>query len=223
MRSGLVGGSISQIHSKGRLVTPATVPTAAAPSPMVEGPTALRAALVAPVTAERWHDRAVPDVRVATPAEMAPLAELQRRSSLTAYRHIFPPEAPKPSFEHLLSLWGSWLSSGTLTGFIAEVDSDLVGAVLAGADPDEPSCGHMARMYVVPERWGQGIGRLLYSVAIEHLRDAGYAESTLWVLEGNARARSWYERLGWVATGERKAVFQPAGIDELRYRREFDA
>ena len=97
-----------------------------------------------------------------------------------------------------------------------------VGVVLAGADPSEASLGHVARMYVAPECWGQGIGRLLHGAAIDHLRAVGYDEAALWVLERNQRARSWYERLGWMATGERKPVFRPAGIDELRYRRVLD-
>ena len=169
-----------------------------------------------------WHCRAVPEIHVATLAEAALLAELQRESSLVAYRHIFPPEAPKPTVERLLSLWESWLFSGVLTGFVAEVAGRPVGTVLAGADPAEVTAGHIARMYVAPERWGQGIGRLLYDTAVDHVRCSGYPAATLWVLEHNHRARAWYERLGWAPTGERKSVFQPGGIDELRYRRDLE-
>lgn len=122
-------------------------------------------------------------------------------------------------FEGLLSRWQSWLSSGQLTGFFAEMGNKPVGVVLAGSDPMQASLGHLARMYVAPERWGQGIGRVLHIVAVDHLRNAGYEEATLWVLEGNDRARRWYERLKWVATGERKSVYEPAAIDELRYKR----
>jgi GNAT superfamily N-acetyltransferase len=77
-------------------------------------------------------------------------------------------------------------------------------------------------MYVAPEYWGQGIGRLLHAAAIDHPRAVGHGEATLWVLERNRRARSWYEHLGWTATAERKPIFRPAAIDEVRYRRAFD-
>ena len=164
----------------------------------------------------------VVEVHVATPSEAALAAGLQLRSSLEAYSHIFPPESPTPTLERLHSLWESWLESAVLTAFVAEVAGRPVGVVLAGADPSEASLGHVARMYVAPECWGQGIGRLLHGAAIDHLRAVGYDEATLWVLERNQRARSWYERLGWMATGERKPVFRPAGIDELRYRRALD-
>lgn len=94
--------------------------------------------------------------------------------------------------------------------------------VLAGPDPAERHLGHVARLYVAPDRWAEGIGRTLHDAAVAHLSAVGYRRSTLWVLEGNARARSWYERLGWRATGERKCVHEPAGIDDLRYQLALD-
>ncbi len=93
-----------------------------------------------------------------------------------------------------------------------------MGVVLAGPDQIEPSVGHMARLYVAPDRWGRGIGSALYWAAIGFLREAAFAEATLWVLERNERARSWYEHLGWRPSGERKTVYAPAGVEDLRYR-----
>jgi GNAT superfamily N-acetyltransferase len=161
----------------------------------------------------------VAELRVADVDEAPVLAELHNRSALVAYRDIFPPEAPPPTLERLVCLWESWLGSGQLLAFVAELAGEAVGVTLAGADPVDGSLGHLARMYVDPQRWGQGIGRALYAAAIGHLRDEHYPEATLWVLEANHRARSWYERLGWTETGERQSVYQPAAIDELRYRR----
>jgi ribosomal protein S18 acetylase RimI-like enzyme len=102
--------------------------------------------------------------------------------------------------------------------FVAREDQTTVGVVLAGEDPMDASLGHVSRLHVAPERWGQGIATSLYDAAVDHLRTVGFAEATLWVLERNERARSWYERLGWECTGERKPVWPPAGIDDLRYR-----
>jgi len=48
--------------------------------------------------------------------------------------------------------------------------------------------------------------------------DAGFPAATLWVLEANAKARSWYERLGWRLSGTRKPMYAPAGIDDVGYR-----
>lgn len=43
------------------------------------------------------------------------------------------------------------------------------------------------------------------------------------MLERNQRVRSWYERLGWEPTGERKPVYAPGGIDDVGYRRRLSA
>jgi GNAT superfamily N-acetyltransferase len=140
---------------------------------------------------------------------------------MEAYRSIFPPEAPAPTPQQFLVLWQSWLDpdGSGFTGFVAEVGGRPAGVVLAGRDPAEPSLGHLSRMYVAPDQWGGGVGRALYSAAITHLQGGGYRRASLWVLEANHRARAWYERLGWAATGERRAVYGPGGIDELRYER----
>jgi ribosomal protein S18 acetylase RimI-like enzyme len=154
--------------------------------------------------------------------DLAPaLAELHLESAIAAYGHIFPPDAAPPTYDEVLSQWTHWLGADwelRRRAFVADDGDMIIGVVLAGPDPLDPLRGHLARLYVTPRRWGVGIGGALYGAAIEHLQDAGYAEATLWVLERNDRARSWYERLGWQSTGERKTVYAPAAIDDVRYR-----
>jgi ribosomal protein S18 acetylase RimI-like enzyme len=170
-------------------------------------------------------------IRVARDDEADVLAGLSRRVALAAYGHIFPPEAPPPTHDQMLARWRHWLGPDRATGrraFVAESDgaadgvTPVIGVVLAGPDPDEPAVGHLARLNVEAEHWDHGIGSQLYAVALDHLRTLGFAEATLWVLEHNTRARAWYERLGWTATGERQPMYTPAGIDDLRYRRRLD-
>ena len=78
-------------------------------------------------------------------------------------------------------------------------------------------------MYVRPQFWGRGIGRALYDACLGYLREQDFELATLWVLDRNARAREWYERLGWRITGGYKPVYEPAGISDLRYRLLLDA
>ena len=93
----------------------------------------------------------------------------------------------------------------------------IVGVVRTGPDPDEPEIGHLSRLYVDPDHWGNEIGSHLYNVAIDELR-ARFPAATLWVLEGNTHARSWYERLGWRATPRRMPTYAPGGIYDVQYR-----
>jgi ribosomal protein S18 acetylase RimI-like enzyme len=153
----------------------------------------------------------------AEPSLASVLAELHREGAIAGYAHIFPGEAPTPTLDELLGQWQDLLRVEAESWvFVAREAHDVVGVVAAGRDPDDSALGNLARLYVKPSRWGLGVGRLLYGAALSHLQTIGFRQASLWVLEGNARARSWYERLGWRPTGERRPVFARAGIDDLR-------
>lgn len=149
------------------------------------------------------------------------VTRLHRRAAQAGFAHIFPPDAPPPRFEDDLDRWRFWLGPDREHGrhcFTVRTDGQILGVVLAGPDPDDRTLGHLARLYVGPDQWGRGIGNVLYRTAVEDLRASGFDTATLWVLEGNHRARRWYERLGWSPTSRRKPTYEPAGIFDTQYR-----
>jgi GNAT superfamily N-acetyltransferase len=107
---------------------------------------------------------------------------------------------------------------------VAVSGTDIVGFVHYGPARDEDAdpgrTGEIGAIYLRPESIGQGMGRLLMDAAVAGLAGLGYADATLWVLDGNARARRFYERAGWAADG---AVMtddsRGFAIREVRYRR----
>ena len=160
------------------------------------------------------------DVRQANAVEANLLTGFQRLVAMVAYASIFPPEAPKPDPAEMVLDWHRRLSgefAPHTVGYVAELSGRIAGTIVAGGEPDLPKFGHITRLYVEPRLWGQGVGRSLYDCAVAHLQDVGYAQASLWVLERNTRARCWYERLGWSCTGDRRPVYEPAGIDDVRY------
>ena len=59
--------------------------------------------------------------------------------------------------------------------------------------------------------------------ALNTLRQAGYTQATLWVLDTNARGRQFYEAGGWAPSGVTKQDGARGFlITELRYRRELE-
>jgi hypothetical protein len=55
--------------------------------------------------------------------------------------------------------------------------------------------------------------------AVNVLRDAGFGDAILWVLEGNDRAQRFYEIGGWVLDGAAKdIVIAETSLAEVRYR-----
>lgn len=57
--------------------------------------------------------------------------------------------------------------------------------------------GEIVSLYLLPDFWGRGCGAQLLRAAVEGLRQLGYRDIFLWVLEGNVRARRFYERSGF--------------------------
>src|SRR5439155_21868067 len=146
-------------------------------------------------------------------------ATLHRLTALYAYAGIFPPDAPQPELAQLVDDWTARIGPdcpATQACFVAVADA-IVGVVVAGPSPRDASCGHLARLYVDPAHWREGIGRQLYDHAIAHLRAHGFRSATLWLLEANTDVRRWYERLGWRPTGDRVTTYAPAGLDHVGY------
>jgi ribosomal protein S18 acetylase RimI-like enzyme len=69
-----------------------------------------------------------------------------------------------------------------------------MGTVGFKSDPDVSGCGQLSKLHVLPERFGSGLGSMLYEAALGAIRNGGYRIAGLWVLEANTRARDFYER-----------------------------
>ena len=90
--------------------------------------------------------------------------------------------------------------------------------------PGEPGPPDLERaelyaLYVLPRHWSSGAGRALIDRALALAAQAGYADISLWVLEGNERGRQFYEQVGFAGTGESAALGRLGGVSGIRYRR----
>ena len=72
------------------------------------------------------------------------------------------------------------------------------------ATPGETMNGRLHALYIDPGALGQSIGHTLMNHALSTFAAWGCERATLWVLEGNSRAISFYERQGWRCTGATK-------------------
>lgn len=60
--------------------------------------------------------------------------------------------------------------------------------------------GEIISIYLLPGYMGKGYGKKLLESAISELRELGYKDVFLWVLEENTRARYFYEKFGFIQT-----------------------
>jgi GNAT superfamily N-acetyltransferase len=125
--------------------------------------------------------------------------------------------------------WVQWLRDGyENAGLRAEVRvttdaaRQVVGVSAFGADrdlPNDANRGELWVLYVAPSHWGRGYGYALLRDAQEALVTTGRRDLALWVLEGNDRARRFYERAGWRGDDGMKP-FGDSGLYEVRYRKQ---
>ena len=84
-------------------------------------------------------------------------------------------------------------------------DSDTgapVGFVSARPTEDDAAVFDLGRIYVLPDRWGDGIGRRLLSHAEETIADRSGERVRLGVMADNERAVAFYESAGYERVGE---------------------
>ncbi len=147
-------------------------------------------------------------VRPAGLADASAIAAVQVHSWRGTYRGQIPDEhLDGLSIDRRSVVWTEILGDADLprTGvFVLEDENKVVGFAHFGPsrDPDAaPRTGELTAIYLVPEVWGHGGGRLLLEAAETNLREAGFRTATLWVLSSNTRARRFYERMGWTPDG----------------------
>jgi putative acetyltransferase len=99
-------------------------------------------------------------------------------------------------------------TSATRRTLIAEINGEPAGYVSVDLER-----AHLSRLFVRPSYWGTGVAKALHDEAI----GSAAGEMTLTTPTDNARARRFYEREGWQATGTR--AHPELGIELTEYRR----
>lgn len=78
----------------------------------------------------------------------------------------------------------------------------------------------LTAIYLLDREWGKGGGTMLIEEAARAMGRDGCTRATLWVLEGNLRARQFYEARGWTPDGAVKVEsWGPIELREVRYAR----
>jgi len=169
-------------------------------------------------------------IRDARPDDAEEIAKVHVETWQSAYRDILPAEflcGLSANLDRRTDWWREQIGSAQPPRhtFVAVDDGELVGFAdigpSRGSDADPLRVGELNAIYVLPSAWGRGVGQALMAETIARLGAAGFSLATLWVLEGNHRARRFYEAAGWDADGSVKdeAIGDVVGR-EVRYRME---
>ena len=176
-------------------------------------------------------------VRAPTPDDAAALAALTARAWQVGYRGLMPDDfLDQLDAVDRRPAWRSRLerhagrhrerreADELLVAELVERGrrSDLVGVATIG--PERGGDGTRGELWMInvdPGAWRRGVGSRLLAAATTRLGERGHDEAVVWVLEGNHRARRFYEGAGWRHDGGRKlASFGGRSVPEVRYTRQ---
>lgn len=163
-------------------------------------------------------------LRPAIPPDAGDIARVHVRAWQVGYRGLLPDDyLDGLRTEDRASRYTLGEASAETPSTIVAVErSTLCGFVTTGpAREGTGGAGHLMALYVDPDHWRRGIGRVLLARGRAELAARGYREAVLWVLVGNVRAHELYVADGWRPDGhEDDQTVWGVVVRDRRYRRE---
>ncbi len=163
-------------------------------------------------------------LRPAAPGDEHEVAQVHIRSWQSAYRGLLPDgylDTLDPDSRAARYTFADSGDDRPYTTVLVD-DERICGFTTIGPcrDPDKSTAGELYAIYVHPDCWQLGAGRMLIQEARQRLAGRGFAEAVLWVLVGNARAERFYRIDGWRPDGKRRLQdVHGIEVDEIRYGR----
>lgn len=162
-------------------------------------------------------------IRLACESDARDIAKIHVASWKATYRGILSKEGlDSLSEDDKEAAWRPRLKLCDWTTLVGQRDSRIVGFVTCRPCPDKDKdstiVAELMAIYLLPEYWGQGLGRALMNEALERMLAQGFSEVALWVLEGNSRACRFYECAGFTFDGNKSPdVIRDSNVIKMRY------
>jgi len=115
--------------------------------------------------------------------------------------------------------WQRWMSPGVT--FILYEPTGARGMAAGVRHETDPSVVHLMAMWVHPKIRGSGGADELVSAVVAWAESVGAKSVRLKVIQGNDRARHFYERMGFSITGQEE-IRQRDGLIEIEMERFVD-
>jgi ribosomal protein S18 acetylase RimI-like enzyme len=169
------------------------------------------------------------NTRDAEPRDARGIAEVHVRSWQAAYVGIVPDEElAQLSVDQREQSWTQILSKNDRRTFVL-VNGDLVVGWSGFGPARDEDCdpalvAELYSIYLLPEYWTLGYGKQLYRATETRIGQNLAKSVVLWVFKKNARARRFYETIGYrLERGRRKEMrFARTTAVEIRYRKQLE-
>jgi GNAT superfamily N-acetyltransferase len=163
-------------------------------------------------------------IRPATRQDLASLADILV-DGFETYRRWTPMDWQPPTrAAMLLGLMHKFGNDGSWSLLAFSPGGDAAGQVTARPerDPDgelRPGVTRLTQLFVREPHWGTGLAAELHTLILAGMREREFEQACLWAAVGQSRARAFYEREGWTATG-RLDPDNELGLELMEYELE---
>jgi len=157
------------------------------------------------------------EIRPARSAELPAVQRVARAAWYAAHEPIVGEETVEAFLAEYYSRDALAARLGGEAIFLVAVEQTVAGFAVAGPT-DDTATYVLGRIYVRPDRWGEGIGQRLLQAVHERARERGVERIRLSVMAENDRAVGFYEAAGYEQVGRR--IDERIGAAACEYERE---
>ena len=149
-------------------------------------------------------------VRHATMEDISRIAEIIVFGKRVAYRSIFQNDYFSFNELQVLSIIDEFRANSSMINNFLVYDDGIVRGVINRMNKGDET--EICEFYVEPFFKRSGIGHELMNTLVKEAGEEGKKRIFLWVIKENLPARSFYEKNGFVPTGEEQLI---EGTDKL--------
>ncbi len=148
-----------------------------------------------------------------TAGDVADVLAIQEPGAVRALADVFPQDTYPFPREVLAERWRGEIEGPAIDCFVVVVDDVVSGFAAIRGD-------EFFHFGTAVQQWGTGLATRAHDAVLARIEGKGFRRAWANVYVGNPRARRFYEKLGWHATGVRSRGPVPPHAAMLRYERD---
>lgn len=154
-------------------------------------------------------------LRPMTAADVPLVVAVQEPAAVVGLAEVFPQETHPFPRADIAGRWVEEIGTPGTDCLVVIGGHEVLGFAAVRGD-------EMLHFGIALEQWGTGVAREAHDSVVDLMRSKGVRVAWLRVFTGNGRGRAFYEKLGWVPTGERTRSGFPPHPELLRYELALD-
>lgn len=160
------------------------------------------------------------EIRKATILDVNDISRIHALSWKAAYKGMVPQDFLDNLKEDFwVSTFENWMSNNAITVQIIYDKNLPVGCISYGKSRDTllQDWAEIVSIYVIPNYFNKGFGKELLKTALTDIKNMGYKNAYLWVLNENIKAQNFYKNKGFSAT-DNKVACEISGKELIDFR-----